>query len=138
MRRITHITLTASALVVALAVGLVSCAGNQSALKTAKVTLSAYETAQQGMIIYGSLDTCPKSKPICKDAKLWARIKAADLVATTAIAEATPVLNGTEADLGQVLKAYEAIEKVKDAFTEAKTKFNEPEPAPVLAPTVTP
>ena len=129
---------TAAVLTIGLAFGLISCAGNQSALKTAKVTLSAYETAQQGMIIYGSLDTCPKSKPICKDAKLWARIKAADLVATTAIAEATPVLNGTEADLGQVLKAYEAIEKVKDAFTEAKTKFNEPEPAPVLAPTVTP
>lgn len=138
MKAIIRTLGAATVLTIALAFGLASCAGNQTALKTAKVTLSAYETAQQGMIIYGSLDTCPKSKPICKDAKLWARIKAADLVATTAIAEATPVLNGTEKDLGQILKAYEAIEKVKDAFTEAKTKFNEPEPAPVLAPTVTP
>jgi hypothetical protein len=123
MKRITHTMLIVPTVIVAMAFGMASCAGNQTAMTSAKVTLSAYETVQQGMIIYGSLETCPKSKPICKDHELWQKIKAAELVATTAIVEATPVLNGTEADLGQALKAYEAIEKVREAFVEANVRL---------------
>lgn len=138
----------ATVLTIGLAFGLVSCAGNESALKGGKVALTAYETTQQAMIIYGSLDTCPKSKPICKSHETWQKLKAADAVATTAIMEATPVLNGTEADVGQIFKVYSAIQKVKEAFTEATDKLAasklesalpSPEPAPAtLKPTVTP
>lgn len=114
---------TAAVLTIGLAFGLISCAGNESALKAGKVTLAAYETTQQAMLVYGSLDTCPQSKPFCKDHELWQKIKAADKVATAAIVEATPVLNGTEADLGQGLKAWNAIEKVRAAFVEANEKI---------------
>ena len=137
MRKITITMLVAPMLIVGLAVGMASCAGNQTAMMSAKITLSAYETTQQGMLIYGGLDTCPVSKPICKDHDLWQKIKAADLVATTAIVEATPVLNGTETDLGQALKAYEAIEKVKDAFIEANAKLKA-QKAAVAVPAPTP
>ena len=115
-----------------LAVTLAACAllaplgRDDEARRAAKVTLAAYETTQQAILIYGRLPTCDVDAGVaglCKDREVWARIKIVEKAATTAIAEATPVLNGTEADAGQLVAALMAIENVKNAVGEAQTKL---------------
>jgi hypothetical protein len=115
-----------------LAVMLTACAllaplgKDDEARRAAKVTLTAYATTQQAILIYGRLPTCDAEAGVirpCKDRALWARIKIVEKAATTAIAEATPVLNGTEIDAGQLVGALMAIENVKKAVTEAQTQL---------------
>lgn len=98
------------------------------ARRAAKVTLAAYETTQQAILIYGRLPTCGPAEPsrICKDREVWAKIKIVEKAATTAIAEATPVLNGSEADAGQLVGALNAILRVRDVVKEAQTKLAAP------------
>lgn len=120
----------ASLLIIALGVSPLSgCAAlaplgkDDEARRAAKVTLTAYEATQQAMLIYGRLPTCDETVGVikfCKNGKLWVKIKAVEKAATTAIAEATPVLNGTEPDAGQLLAALSAIENVKNAVKEAQ------------------
>jgi hypothetical protein len=115
-----------------LAVALAACAllaplgRDDEARRVAKVTLAAYETTQQAILIYGRLPTCDVEAGVvrlCKDRGIWARIKVVEKAATTAIAEATPVLNGTDADAGQLVAALVAIENVKNAVGEAQAKL---------------
>jgi hypothetical protein len=54
---------------------------------------------------------------------VWTRIKIVEKAASVAIAEAAPVLNGTEVDAGQLVAALTAIENVKNAVGEAQTKL---------------
>jgi hypothetical protein len=54
---------------------------------------------------------------------VWTRIKVVEKAASAAIAEATPVLNGSAADAGQLVAALMAIENVKNAVGEAQTKL---------------
>ncbi len=106
---------------------------DDEARRTAKVTLAAYETAQQAILIYGRLPDCAPeaaSFRLCKQRGLWLKIKAAEKAATTAIAEATPVLNGAQVDAGQLVAALGAIEAVKDAVAEAQGAMAPPKPAP--------
>ena len=119
-------------LAASLGVALVACAllaplgADDEARRTARVTLAAYETTQQAILIYGRLPTCDAEAGLvrlCKDRELWSRIKIVERTATTAIAEATPVLNGTEADAGQLVAALVAIENVKKAVGEAQLKL---------------
>jgi len=114
------------------AVALAACAllaplgHDDEARRAAKVTLAAYETTQQAILIYGRLPTCDAEAGLvrlCKDREVWARIKVVEKAATTAIAEATPVLNGTEVDAGQLVAALMAIANVKNAVGEAQTKL---------------
>jgi hypothetical protein len=114
------------------AVMLAACAllqplgADDDARRAAKVTLTAYEAAQQAILIYGSLPPCAAQTavaPLCRDAKLWARIKTVEAAATEAIASATPVLNGREADTGQLVAALVAIENVKSAIAQANAKL---------------
>ncbi|NOT41022.1 MAG: hypothetical protein HOP13_11060 [Alphaproteobacteria bacterium] len=96
------------------------------ARRTAKITLTAYEAAQQAILIYGRLPACESTAavgPLCRDAKLWAKIKTVEAAATKAIAAATPVLNGAEPDTGQLIAALLAIEQVKQAIAQAQTKL---------------
>lgn len=127
MRRVVNTLLTASVAVVVTACALLQPFGrDDEARRVAKVTLAAYEAAQQAILIYGRLPTCDAEADVvrlCKDAKVWARIKAVEKAATTAIAEASPVLNGTEADAGRLLAALTAIENVKSAIGEAHAKL---------------
>lgn len=116
---------------VALALALAACAllaplgKDDEARRAAKVTLAAYEATQQAILIYGRLPTCGPSQPsrICKDQGVWTKIKIVEAAATKAIGEATPVLNGAEADAGQLVAALAAIENVKSAVKEAHTKL---------------
>jgi hypothetical protein len=103
---------------------------DDEARRAAKITLSAYEATQQAILIYGHLPTCGPLEPskICKDKQVWARIKVVEAAATAAIAEATPVLNGSEADGGQLVAALMAIENVKGAINEAQAKLKEQRP----------
>ena len=97
-----------------------------TARRTAKVTLTAYEATQQAILIYGRLPTCDAQAGairLCKDRTLWTKIKAVEAAATKAIAAATPVLNGTEPDAGQLIAALVAIEEVKAAVTQAQLKL---------------
>jgi hypothetical protein len=99
---------------------------DDEARRAAKVTLAAYETTQQAILIYGRLPTCDAEAGVlrlCKDRAVWTRIKAVEKAASAAIAEATPVLNGTTADAGQLVAALMAIENVKAAVGEAQTKL---------------
>jgi hypothetical protein len=115
-----------------IAVMLAACAllqpvgADDDARRAAKVTLTAYEAAQQAILIYGNLPPCEAQTalaPLCRDAKLWARIKTVEAAATEAIASATPVLNGREADTGQLVAALVAIENVKSAIAQANAKL---------------
>jgi len=126
----------------AVAIALTACAllapfgADDEARRGAKITLAAYETTQQAILIYGRLPTCGPLEPsrICKDAGVWGRIKIVEGAATRAIAEATPVLNGGEADAGQLVAALAAIMAVKDAVKDAQTRLAAPPPSPPPAP----
>lgn len=122
------------------AIALTACAllqpmkADDDARYAAKVALSAYEVTQRAALIYGNLKPCdpdPKSAfdRFCRDAKIWAKIKAADKAATTAINEAAPVLNAQAADTGQIVKALAAIATVKAAVDEALTQMKGPKAA---------
>lgn len=127
MRGIVNTLLASS-----VAVGLTACAllqplgRDDEARRAAKLTLAAYETTQQAILIYGRLPTCDAEAGVirlCKQRLLWSRIKIVDATATKAIAEATPVLNGTEVDAGQLVAALVAIENVKTAITRAQEQL---------------
>lgn len=116
------------------AIALTACAllaplgADDEARRGAKITLAAYETTQQAILIYGRLPTCDAEAGmirLCKQREVWTKIKIVEAAATHAIAEATPVLNGAEADAGQLVAALMAIENVKAAVTEAQTKMKE-------------
>ncbi|MBP6014400.1 MAG: hypothetical protein KBA31_19385 [Alphaproteobacteria bacterium] len=99
---------------------------DEEARRAAKVTLVAYEATQQAILIYGRLPTCDVEAGairLCKDRTLWTRIKVEEGAATKAIAEATPVLNRTEVDAGQLVAALIAIENVKTALTQAQRQL---------------
>lgn len=99
---------------------------DDEARRAAKITLAAYETTQRAIQIYGRLPTCDVEAGVvrlCKDRAVWTRIKIVEKAASAAIAEATPVLNGSEVDAGQLVAALLAIENVKDAVGEAQTKL---------------
>ena len=116
------------------AIGLTACAllaplgRDDDARRVAKITLAAYETTQQAILIYGRLPNCDAEAGavrLCKQREVWAKIKIVEATATRAIAEATPVLNGAEADAGQLVAALMAIENVKTAVADAQTKLKE-------------
>lgn len=99
---------------------------DDEARRAAKITLAAYETTQQAILIYGRLPTCDAEAGVlrlCKDREVWTRIKIVEKAASAAIAEATPVLNGAQADAGQLVAALMAIENVKNAVGEAQSKL---------------
>jgi succinyl-CoA synthetase beta subunit len=99
---------------------------DDEARRAVKITLAAYETTQQAILIYGRLPTCDAEAGVvrlCKDRAVWTRIKIVERAASAAIAEATPVLNGTTADAGQLIAALMAIENVKNAVGDAQTKL---------------
>jgi hypothetical protein len=116
------------------AIALTACAllaplgKDDEARRAAKVTLAAYETTQQAILIYGRLPTCDEEAGfvhLCKDRETWIKIKIVEAAATKAIAAATPVLNGSEVDAGQLVAALAAIEDVKGAVKDAQTKLSE-------------
>ena len=99
---------------------------DDEARRAAKVTLAAYEAAQQAILICGRLPACETPTamaPLCRDAKLWTKIKTVEAAATKAILAATPVLSAKTADTGQLVAALIAIESVKQALAEAQTKL---------------
>jgi hypothetical protein len=99
---------------------------DDEARRAAKITLAAYETTQQAILIYGRLPICDAEAGVvrlCKDRAVWTRIKIVERAASAAIAEAAPVLNGTTADAGQLIAALMAIENVKNAVGDAQTKL---------------
>lgn len=99
---------------------------DNDARRAGKIMLIAYETTQQAMIIYGRLPGCDTEAGVirfCRNQKIWDRLKVADKVATLAIVEATPVLNGEQIDVGQIIKAMAAIESVKQALKDAQVEL---------------
>lgn len=128
-------TILNTLLAAALSVSIAACAllqpvgGDDDARRAAKVTLTAYEAAQEAILIYGRMPACdPEAgvKWMCRDPELWAKIKVYERAATAAIAEATPVLNGSKADAGQLLRAIMAIDRVKSALKEASVSLSTP------------
>lgn len=104
---------------------------DDEARQGAKVALAAYELTQRAALIYGNLKPCdpdPRAafEYICRNAKVWAKIKAADKAAVTAIVAATPVLNGATADVGQIGAALAAIATVRQAVSEAVAQISGP------------
>lgn len=108
---------------------------DDDARKAARVALAAYETTQQAALIYGRLKPCdpdPKSAfdRFCRNASVWAKIKAADKAAVTAIVAATPVLNAEKADAGELVAALAAIATVRQAVGEAVAQISGPKAQP--------
>ena len=129
MRTVINIQLAMFAAIALTACALLTPLGqDDEARRGAKITLAAYETTQQAILIYGRLPNCDPEAGVvrlCKRREVWAKIKIVEAAATRAIAEATPVLNGAEADAGQLVAALMAIENVKAAVVEAQTKMKE-------------
>lgn len=127
LRYIVNTMLTAGVAVVMAACALLAPAGaDDEARRAAKVTLAAYETTQQAILIYGRLPTCDAQAGavrLCKDRATWQKLKIVERAATAAIAEATPVLNGAQADAGQLVAALIAVENVKRTVTEAHDRL---------------
>lgn len=101
------------------------------ARRAAKITLTAYEATQQAILIYARLPVCDAGAGVvrlCRNAKLWTKIKTVEAAATKSIAAATPVLNGTKLDEGELLAALIAIGDVKAAIAEAQTTLNGAQP----------
>lgn len=104
---------------------------DDEARQGAKVALAAYELTQRAALIYGNLKPCdPDPRAafdyICRNAGVWAKIRAADKAALTAIVAATPVLNAETVDTGQIMNALAAIATVKAAVNEALTQIKGP------------
>jgi hypothetical protein len=96
----------------------------------AKVALTAYETMQQAMLIYGHLPACDTDAGVlhfCRDAGVWNKVKIADKLAVRAINDAVPVLAGETPDSGEVVKAVIAIGQMRDALKEANSKMTVPQ-----------
>jgi hypothetical protein len=127
MRAIINVQFAAFAAIALAACALLQPLGkDEEARRAAKVTLAAYETTQQAILIYGRLPTCDQDAGVvrlCKDRATWTKIKIVEAAATRAIAEATPVLNGSEVDGGQLVAALTAIEGVRQAVIDAQTKL---------------
>lgn len=128
MRTLLRVQMAMVVAIVATACALLQPLGtDDEARRAAKVTLAAYETTQQAILIYGRLPNCDAEAGavrLCKDRNVWAKIKIVEAAATRAIAEATPVLNGTQADAGQLVAALMAIENVRAAVKDAQVKLN--------------
>jgi len=127
MRTVINVQVAVFAAIALTACALLAPLGHDDeARRAAKVTLAAYETTQAAILIYGRLPTCDGEAGairLCKQREVWAKIKIVEAAATRAIAEATPVLNGTQADAGQLVAALMAMENVKSAVQEAQTKL---------------
>ena len=127
LRRIVRTMIAASGAAMLTACALLTpLARDDDARRAAKVTLAAYETTQQAILIYGRLPSCDAEAGLvrfCRDRAVWTRIKIVEAAASTAIARATPVLNGTEVDAGQIVAALSAIAEVRNAIGEAQSKL---------------
>jgi len=126
MRRVIFLQFAVFAAMALAACALLAPFGrDDEARGAAKVTLAAYETTQQAILIYGRLPTCGPLEPsrICKSKEAWAKIKTVEAAATRAIAEAAPVLNGSALDAGELVAALAAIENVTAALKDARTKL---------------
>ena len=126
LRRVVRTMIAASGAVMLTACALLTPLARDDDARAAKVTLAAYETTQQAILIYGRLPTCDAEAGLvrlCKDRAVWTRIKIVEAAASTAIARATPVLSGTEVDAGQIVAALSAIADVGDAIGEAQGKL---------------
>lgn len=132
MKTILRAMAAASAAVLLTACALLApMRADDDARKAAGVALAAYELTQRAALIYGNLQPCdpdPKSafERICRNAGVWAKIKAADKGAVAAIVAATPVLNAETADTGQIAAALVAIARVKTAVDEALAQIKGP------------
>lgn len=127
MKTILKVMAAATVAVVLTACALLRPLGaDDEARRGAKVTLAAYNTTQQALLIYGQLPLCDQAtgvKWICRSGEIWAQIKIVERAASLAIAEATPVLNGSKADAGELLRAIMAIDRVKALIATANANL---------------
>ena len=113
---------------VLIALALTGCAlgGGQTVREGAKITLEGVETAQQGLIIYGSLPDCAGQLLICKDPVLWAKIKKTEAAVTAAIVKAQPVLDGRALDNGELFTLYASVSDLKNLISQVQTPWRKP------------
>lgn len=98
----------------------------QSAQDKARGVLVAYELAQDGALIYGSLPLCRpevSQVKICRSAVIWAKIKATTGAATAAIVLARPVLRGEKLDAGEIADALAKVAAVGENLSQAKNEL---------------
>lgn len=119
----------AAVLFLALCVG--GCAGSLSvlgpattatALKTAKIALTAYNgLIQPSILAYGHWQTCGPTvvTKLCKPQATWDKVKSVEATATAAIVQLSPVLDGSVTDTGQVASAVDAVDAARTATINA-------------------
>jgi hypothetical protein len=97
----------------------------QSSRDAVRGALTAYELAQRGALIYGSLPLCKPEVPaikVCRSQSIWNKIKAAEDVATSAVIAAGPVLRGDKQDVGEIANV---ITKVAAVGTQLSAAYSE-------------
>lgn len=83
------------------------------AVKAAKAVVTLYaDLYQPAVLAYGRLPDCPGAT-LCKDRAILNRLKAADLVASTAIEKARPILDGLASGSG--IEIQDAVKGVQAA-----------------------
>lgn len=92
--------------------GVIGSTATQDALQAARITITTYaDIYQPAVIAYGRLPACGSAGApvLCKDAAVFAKLKAADLAVTKSVTAAQGVLEGTATDAGQITAAINAI-----------------------------
>ena len=124
MRRILHVLFAATLTAALAACALLQATGTEAeGMKAARVALTAYaEFVQPAILTYGQLPTCGPAapKPLCKDASAWAKLQAVEGAATSSVAAASGVLDGSTADTGQIAQAIADITAAQAVFKTAK------------------
>jgi len=90
------------------------------AIRATQVAITTYaDVYQPAVIAYGNLPVCNGSTPICRDQALHAKMKAADLAASTAIETARKVMNTNVGDGGELTAAIQAIISAETTIAQA-------------------
>lgn len=135
MRTTLRTLLTASGLVVALSVGMVGCSTlprvvgvetaqkvELNALRAARTALTVYSLAQDAALFYGRQTPCVADVPefkLCRDPKVWAKIKQIDAEYTPKVLAARPLIEAGTDDVafltGTIAMVNEGVIKLNQA-----------------------
>lgn len=136
MRTQLRTLFAASALVVGLGFGMAACStlprvvGAETAqkvesasLKAAKTALVVWSYTQDGVLIYGRLPNCDPELPdlkICKDPKVWQKVKAIEATTSATILAAKPIVEAGTDDVAFLAGVVSAVNEAIININEAK------------------
>lgn len=136
MRQHLKVLFTASALVFALAFGMAACStlprvvGAETAqtielksLQGARAALKVWSLAQRAALVYGRMPNCDPAIPdlkVCKDPKVWAKVKDVDLEYSAKILAARPLVEAGTDDVAFLVGVTALVNEGVIEINEAK------------------